>query len=252
MAAAKKSFGGAALLGKLAQKAPAPASKEGDTPSFNVDRTTELANAASQLIGAKKAMKQAESTIGIAEPLLLPIAADLRKRHCMDKQCYESTVKVTIKAGRGPDPKDPTKEIDLPEVGPISVSWQNRYSVIPIGDKEKLESIFGATEFPKCFRTETEMSVTEAGMKELEEGMDDPDGLLAQLVACCAKYKGVKSDDPEKAMEAFSSMFGVNQTLKPTEYLHEDAVRNAALASSYDKAVKEQVLKPVKASTRVR
>ena len=213
----------AGLLGKLAQKSATEETKgkKSETPIVEIEGSEKNKLAAEKLIAAKRTIKQAESTGSQQEEILLPVCKDARKKHCMEKQQFTSTVQVKVAGAT--------------ELEPLSFQTQNRYSTIPITSQEPLETIFG-DKMERCFQTITAIDVTDAGLKELEK---EGSTLLDKIVTAVG------------GPDAFGKYFKVTQTLKPTDFLHEQSVQDAAIAALLDKAVKEQLVKPVKPSFRV-
>jgi len=210
------------LLGKLAKKTATAevTTKKDETPIVEIEGSEKNKLAVEKLVAAKRAIKQAESTVQQSEEVLLPTCKEARKKHCMEKQAFTSTVKVKV-AGT--------------DLETVSFQTQNRYSEIPITSGEKLEAIFG-TEFNRSFNTITSIEVTPAGLKELEKENSE---LLEKLMTAVG------------GPEEFGKKFKVSQILKPTDYLHEQSVQDAKVASLLDKAISEGLVKPVKPSFRV-
>lgn len=222
MAEEKKS-GGASFLSKMAKKAPAKTESKSDTPTLEIENSPEIAKAVEKLIGAKKAMKQAESTIEQQEEILIPKCKALRKKHCMDTQKFTSSIKVKV------------KDSDLE---PVAFAVAERYSDIPPTADETLAKRFGDLK-ERCFGLDTKIELTPAAVKQIEDEGDKEDSLINKIIAAVG------------GQENFEKLFKVKQKFVPTTYLHEQSVLDSKIAAMYEEAVKDEVIKPSKPSFRV-
>ena len=206
-------------LKKFAKSEPAKAKKE-TTPTLELNVCDENINALKTIIEQKKAEKAAETLRKKAETVIRPKADTLREAHCQKTGVFASS--IHLKCG---------------DVGPVSYVNQQRYSAITTDTEEELKKIFGEENYSKCFRVHTEVALTEKGLKEAE--VEGDNGLLARLVAACG------------GEEKFGELFEITQTIKPTEFLHEQKILDTKLSEMAKKAADAGILKQASSSFSV-
>lgn len=220
-AGAKKAAGG--LLGAMARKAPVETASKSDTPIVEIPNVPENKQALEKLIGAKKQKQQAESVMEQQEEILGPVCSEARKKNIMETQKFSNSVKVKLKG----DDTLPT----------VNYQTSSKYTVIPVTSQEKIQEAYGDL-YEKCFDVITKIEATPAGMKAIEETQADENGLLNKIVAACG------------GLEQFEKLFKVQQTLEPTEFLHQQGVMDSKIAKIHEKCIADQLYKPYKASFR--
>jgi hypothetical protein len=197
------------LLKNAAKKEPVQEKKGKDEhPLLELANTAENKKEMENLIKQKQVKKSAETSQKKSEGVLRPQAAMLREQFCAANKKFHSSVK--LKCG---------------DIGPINFITQNKYSEIGISKEDELKAIFGE-KFTEYFMTFTEIMLTDKGLAEI-------DTLLPKLIEACGG-----------TMEKFQEYFNITQTLKPTEFLHEQRVQNPEIKKQTDKAIDDGLLKP--------
>jgi hypothetical protein len=222
------------ILEQMAAKPAEKKSKKDDIPVVEVATDAEVRTAAEKLITAMRDKTAAEATISTQAEILLPKAKELRRKTCLEKKTFYSSIKLQI----GKCDTATSKAKDQADLDPLTFSVQNRYSDIPTSDKEKLQEIFGK-EFDKCFTPVMMIGMTEEGAKELSASANEKKGMLAKIIAAVG------------GVENFAKYFTVKAKLEPTEFLHQESTKDATIGAAFDKAVDQELLKPVKPTLKV-
>ena len=207
------------LLKKAAMQAP-PAPKKETAPLIDLPKSEETIKAMKTITEQKQIEKAAESIRKQAEATLRPVCQEQKQLYCQDKSKFFPSVKI----------KCDTE-------GPMTFVQVEKYSKIGPDKEDELKAIFAAVfgtenadaNYEKCFGTNTEISLTEKGMKVIEE-------LLPLLTAAADKVTG----KPDSWLEIFS----VEQCIKPTNFLHANQLMEPKLNQVYKKAVEAGILKP--------
>jgi hypothetical protein len=209
----------ASLLKKAAKAAP-PAPKKDAAPILELPKTPEIISAIKTIVEQKQVEKTAESLRKQAEAVLRPACVDVKTKHCQEEGKFHPSVKV--KAG---------------EEGPITFVQVEKYSKIGVDKEDEIKAAFeaaygkeaAAAAYDKCVITDTEITLTEKGLKLIET-------LLPLLMEAADKATGTK--------DSWTEIFEVAQNLKPTNFLHANQMLDPKLAQVYRKLVDDGVIKP--------
>jgi hypothetical protein len=207
------------LLKKAAKAAP-PAPKKDAAPVLELPKTPENEAAIKTIIEQKQVEKTAESLRKQAEAVLRPICVDAKTKACQEEGKFHPTVKVKV----GTE-------------GPISFVQIEKYSKIGVDKEDEVKAIFeqvfgkeaAAAAYDKCMITNTDISLTEKGLKLIET-------LLPLLMEVADKATG-KPD-------SWTEIFEVAQDLKPTNWMHTNQMLDPKVQALYKKLVDSGVLKP--------
>lgn len=222
------------ILEQMAAKPAEKKSKKDDIPVVEVATDAEVRTATEKLITAMRDKTAAEATISTQADILIPKAKELRRKTCLEKKTFYSSIKLQV----GKCDTATSKAADQADLDPLTFSVQNRYSDIPVTDKEKLQKIFGEN-YDKCFTSIMTIGMTEEGAKELHASADQKKGMLAKIIAAVG------------GLENFQKFFVVKAKLDPTEFLHQESTKDAVVGAAFDKAVADELLKPVKPTLKV-
>lgn len=200
-----------ALNLKKFAKSEATKPKKDAIPTLELANSEENNKALKSIIEQKKIEKNAETLRKQSENVIRPQADKLREAHCQSTNQFFSSIR--IKCG---------------EVGPITYVNQHRYSVIGMDKEEELRGIFGE-DYGRCFRIHTSVKLTDKGLLEAEK--DDENGLLSKLVTACG------------GEEKFAELFEVEQTIEPTDFLHEQKIMDQKILPLSKKASELGIVK---------
>jgi hypothetical protein len=199
------------LLAKGAKKSDEQKkTKKDETPVLPLVPSLENLNAIKAWREAKADEKTAEATRKQQEEILKPQALKAYEEYCRKEGKFIDSAKVQVGTET-----------------PVTYVTQQKYSIIPLEDAEKIQAMFG-DRFKKCFERNTEIKLSAEALKNEEE----TDKLLEKLVKACG------------GEEQFLKTFTIVQTYAPTEYLHQNRFNESELGKLYDQAKEQKLIKP--------
>ncbi len=190
----------------LAQAAQAKKPAKGKSKAPVAELKT-LEKPIAQWLKAKQDKANAEAAMTDAEKDIIPAALGARKEACRAAGKFDSSIVVN---------------------GALQVSWQNKYSNIPLEEKPTLDKAFG-DDVDKYFTKTTEIKLT-------EKAVNDPETVRKIIEAV--------------GIEKFKEVLEVKQVYKPTEAFHHGCVLDEAVDKKAAKLIDDRVVKPYKAALK--